>query len=127
MSSLLDVAQPSVSAEKLADAKGALLRYRIMAFTTGTVLSVAVIVLILKSSGVHHLKPVNAVMWIGHGWLYVIYVLATFALGLKLRWPLARIGLMMLAGTIPTASFFAEHFVTKQARAAVDQPVSLSP
>jgi len=124
MSSLLDVAQPSVSAEKLAASKSALLRYRVMAFATGTVLSIATIVLILKSSGVDHLKPLNAVLWIGHGWFYVIYVLVTFALGLKLSWPLARIGLVVLAGTIPTASFFAEHFVTKQARDAVNQPVA---
>ena len=126
MSSLLDVGQPGVTAEKLASAQGALLRYRIMAFVTGTVLLTGTIVLILKSAGVDHLKVVNAVLWIGHGWLYVIYVLATFALGLKLSWPLARIGLVMLAGTIPTASFFAEHFVTAQARAAADSPVPLS-
>ena len=124
MTKLLDVGQPSVTAEKLASAQGAIQRYRIMAFLTGTVLVLATLVLILKSAGVDHLKPVNAIFWIGHGWFYVIYVLATFALGLKLSWPLARIVLVVLAGTIPTASFFAEHFVTTQAREAANQPVS---
>jgi hypothetical protein len=37
---------------------------------------------------------------------------------------LARYALVMLAGTIPTASFVAEHFVTRQTRAAVQpEPV----
>ncbi len=39
-------------------------------------------------------------------------------LGFKLRWPLARYVLVMLAGTIPTMSFVAEHFVTRATRAA---------
>jgi len=99
MSSHLDVAQPSVSAEKLADARGALLRYRIMAFATGTVLSIATIVLILKSSGVDHLKGFNAVLWIGHGWFYVIYVLVTFALGLKRAKEMLLLGEMITAAT----------------------------
>ena len=116
--------QPPIAADRLAEASGAILRYRVMAFVTGTVLLAGTIVLILKAAGVDHLKPLNAVLWIGHGWFYVIYVLVVFALGLKLSWPLARIALVMLAGTIPTASFIAEHYVTAAARSAAGQPVS---
>ena len=52
-------------------------------------------------------------------------VIVTAILGFKLRWPLPRYVLVMLAGTIPTMSFVAEHFVTRATRnAAADQPVA---
>jgi hypothetical protein len=55
---------------------------------------------------------------VAHGYLYLVYVIVTGILGLRLRWPLARFVLVMLAGTIPTMSFVAEHYVTRQTRAA---------
>ena len=48
----------------------------------------------------------------------MIYVIITALLGFRLRWPLARYALVMLAGTIPTMSFVAEHYVTRAARTA---------
>ena len=122
--SALDISQPPVTAEKLASAQGHIKRYRFMAFATGVVLVSGCIALILQGAGVDHMKGVNAVLWIGHGWFYIAYVIVTFLLGVKLGWPLARMALVALAGTIPTASFFAEHFVTRAARAAADQPVA---
>ena len=60
--SLTDVRQPRISAERLAAAQGHLLRYRIMAFVTGVVLSLGTIALILKySAGVH----LPATRWCG--------------------------------------------------------------
>jgi integral membrane protein len=111
------VAQPPVPAERLAAAAGALLRYRIMAFVTGVVLISGCIALILKASGVRHMEPGTGLLWVAHGYLYLVYVICTGALGVKLRWPLPRYALVMLAGTVP-ASFIAEHFVTRAARSA---------
>jgi integral membrane protein len=122
---LLDLGQPPLTAERLAKAAGNLKAYRFMAFLTGTILVSGCLVLILKASTSWSLTPLNTVLWIAHGWLYVIYVIVTAMTGFKLRWPLPRYALIMLAGTVPTASFFAEHFVTRAARAAVGQPVSL--
>ena len=45
-------------------------------------------------------------------------MIITGILGFRLRWPLARYVVVMLAGTIPTMSFVAEHYVTKQTRNA---------
>ena len=118
----LQVSQPPVSAELLASASGHLLRYRIMAFTTGVVLITGTTTLIIKATGGGNLKTANAILWVGHGYLYLVYVVVTAILGFKLKWPLARIALVMAAGTIPTASFIAEHFVTRAARAAAQQP-----
>jgi integral membrane protein len=96
---------------------GALLRYRVMAFTTGTVLVLGTVALLLKDVvHVHHMEPGTGLVWLAHGWLYLVYVITTFSLGLKLRWSWTRMVLVMAAGTIPTMSFVAEHYVTKAAR-----------
>ncbi len=96
---------------------GALLRFRIMAFTTGTVLILGCVLLILKAVHVKHMEPTTGLVWLAHGYLYLIYVIITFLLGLKLRWPFPKFVLVIAAGTIPTMSFVAEHFVTRQVRA----------
>jgi integral membrane protein len=96
---------------------GALLRYRVMAFTTGVVLIAGTVALILKDAvHVHHMEPGTGLLWVAHGYLYLIYVITTVNLGFKTRWPLYRIALVMLAGTVPTMSFVAEHFVTRDVR-----------
>jgi integral membrane protein len=97
-----------------------------MAFLTGILLLSGTILIILKAAGVHHLEPGTGYVWIAHGWLYLVYVIVSGLLGLQLRWPLARFVLVMLAGTIPTASFIAEHFVTGAARRAA-QPAGAQP
>jgi integral membrane protein len=100
--------------------EGALLRFRIMAFTTGVVLLSGTIALILKDvANVKHMEPGTGLLWLGHGYLYLVYVATVLNLGLKLRWPFIRIVLVALAGTIPTMSFVAEHVVTRDVRAKI--------
>ncbi len=102
---------------EVAKVEGALLRYRIMAFTTGVVLVTGTTALILKELvHVKHMEPGTGYIWVAHGYLYLVYVVVTFLLGLKLRWPLHRYVLVMAAGTIPTMSFVAERYVTRDTR-----------
>lgn len=117
--------QPSITADQLALARTALLRYRIMAFVTGVILIAGCIALILKYGTSLDVEPWTGYLWIAHGWLFLVYVVMTLLLAVRLRWPLARAAVVMLAGTIPTMSFVAEHFVTRAAREApsVPQPV----
>ena len=98
---------------------GALLRFRIMAFATGVMLITACSLWIAKAAlgGGNHLEPLTGTIWMLHGFLYIVYVLTVLELGLKVRWGLVRIVLVMLAGTIPTMSFVAEHYVTREVRA----------
>jgi len=116
----LSLAQPPVPADRLEAASGALTRYRVMAFVTGVVLLLGCLALVLKALDVPHMEPATGIVWVAHGYLYLVYVIVTAMLGVKLRWPLLRFALVMLAGTIPTMSFVAEHFVTRAARAAGD-------
>lgn len=99
--------------------KGALLRYRIMAWVTGVFLLVLTAWLIVGyaflSYGDGAAKPAAySMMWTGHGWLYFIYLITAVDLTFRMRWSiLATLGILV-AGTIPLASFFAEHWVTKR-------------
>lgn len=123
---LLDHRQPKVSAAQVARAAGPLIRFRVMAFVTGFVLIAGTLALILKYATDLDMEPGTGMLWLAHGYLYLLYVIATAMLGVKLRWPLARYALVMLAGTIPTMSFVAEHFVTRATRSAAtqeDQPI----
>jgi integral membrane protein len=49
-----------------------------------------------------------------HGFLYVIYLLASFDLWRRVRWSLPRLVLVALAGTIPFLSFYAERKTTHE-------------
>jgi integral membrane protein len=95
-----------------------LLQYRIMAFVTGTFLAVACIALFMKDvSHVPHMEPETGLLWLVHGWMFLLYVLATFTLGMRLRWPIPKLIIVMAAGTIPLMSFVAEHIITRQVHA----------
>lgn len=121
---VFDYRQPRVPAERVARAAGVLKAYRFMAFLTGVVLLSGCVALILKAATSWDMEPGTGYLWVAHGYLYLVYVIVTGVLGFRLQWPLARYVLVALAGTIPTASFVAEHFVTRAARSAADaQPV----
>ncbi|BCY06074.1 DUF3817 domain-containing protein [Actinoplanes sp. L3-i22] len=92
--------------------QGALTRYRIIAWIVGVFLVVLVLVgMPLKYIGDN--DTVVAVIGPLHGFLYMIYLLLTFDLSRRARWPFGRMVLVMLAGTIPFFSFWAERKVTR--------------
>lgn len=115
---LLDLRQPPVPPAKLQATQGALTRYRVMAFVTGVVLLAGCVALVLKYGTSVKSEPWTGYLWVAHGYFYLVYVIVAAVLGFRLHWPLARFVLVILAGTIPTMSFVAEHFVTRQTRAA---------
>ncbi|SDJ02059.1 integral membrane protein [Frankineae bacterium MT45] len=112
-------AQPTTRPAAKPKYAGALLRFRIMAFATGTVLVLATFVALPLQwwAGQRLLAEIT---WIGHGYLYLLYVAATLDLAIKLRWHPVRVLLIMAAGTIPFMSFVAEHYVVKRIRTTLE-------
>jgi integral membrane protein len=93
--------------------QGARTRYRIIAWIVGVVLIVLVVIgMPLKYLGDN--DAVVAGVGPAHGFLFILYVVATFDLGRRAHWPLSRMLLIMLAGTIPFLSFYAERKVARQ-------------
>jgi integral membrane protein len=96
--------------------KAALLRYRVIAWVVG----VGLILLVLVGVPLKYAADQPAVVAVvgpAHGFLYILYLLATLDLAVRGRWPLRRVVLVMLAGTVPFLSFVAERVVTRLVRA----------
>ena len=95
---------------------GPLLRYRIMALVTGTLLLVLVLVAVpLKYAA--DSPGLTSVVGVAHGFLFMVYLLATLDLGIRLRWHPVKLVVVMACGTIPFASFIAERRITREVRA----------
>jgi integral membrane protein len=96
--------------------RGALIRYRVMAYVVGCLL----VVLVCVGVPLKYLADNDTVVtWTGipHGWLYMILIITAFDLGRRARWGWGRLILIALAGTVPFLSFVAEHYATRDVRA----------
>jgi integral membrane protein len=92
--------------------QGARTRYRIMAWIVG----VGLLVLVLVGMPLKYIGDDDSVVAIVgpiHGFLFMVYVVLTFDLGRRAKWELSRMLLVMLAGTIPFLSFWAERKVSR--------------
>lgn len=87
--------------------KGALLRYRILAWVTGSMLiALAFVAMPLKYlfDRPHLVEVIGPI----HGAIYALYVLIAFDLAIRAKWGLGRTVWILLAGTIPFASFITD-------------------
>lgn len=97
--------------------KGALLRYRVMAWATGIWLLVLCTELIVRYGA-----DVNSFKWVEfvHGWVYFVYLLMAIDLAIRVRWSPVKAVLTALAGTIPFLSFYVEHIRTQEVKQQFD-------
>lgn len=102
--------------------RGALARYRVMAYVVGVLLVVLVCIGVpLKylawDPNLNQLGGrINMVAGIAHGWLYMILLITAVDLGRRVRWTWKRLLAIALAGTVPFLSFVAERSATKDVR-----------
>ena len=88
---------------------GAFLRYRIMAWVTGVVLAVLTVWLVVGYAFLDYAntesKPgLYSLLWMLHGWLYVVYLIVGVDLAFRVRYSVVRTVAILLAGTIPFES-----------------------
>jgi integral membrane protein len=97
--------------------KGALSRFRFMAYVVGVGLLLLVVAMLFKYVGNEPtmVKVVGPV----HGFLYAIYLVLAVDLAIKARWSIKGTLLVLIAGTIPFLSFVAERKVTERVREGV--------
>lgn len=93
--------------------RGALLRYRVMAYVVGVWLLVLVLVAMPLKYLADQPRLVEIVGPV-HGFLYMIYLVTAVDLAFRAKWPAVRAVLIMLAGTVPFVSFYAERRVTRE-------------
>jgi integral membrane protein len=103
------VSNLSVSAPTV---RRALTFFKIMAFVVGVGLLLLVLGMVLRYG---FDRPRVSEVWSPiHGFLYMVYVVATANLGFKVKWGLGKMVLVMLAGTAPFLSFWAERKVSDE-------------
>jgi len=98
---------------------GALLRYRVMAYVTGTVLLFNCLISVPLQIAGH--PALGHVGWTIHGGLFIVYCLTALLLGMRVGWSLKRMVLVMLAGTVPVVTFVAERNVAHELTATVTE------
>ncbi|MEV6695265.1 DUF3817 domain-containing protein [Micromonospora sp. NPDC051196] len=101
--------------------RAALTRYRVIAWIVGVVLIMLVVIGMPLKYGFDEPIVVETVGQ-AHGFLYMLYLVATFDLSRRINWPLKRMILVMLAGTVPFLSFWAERRVSTLVLAEQPEP-----
>ncbi|MGH3759918.1 DUF3817 domain-containing protein [Actinophytocola sp.] len=97
--------------------RGALARYRVLAYVVGVGLLALCASMILEY--VFDQDQYTAIVGPVHGFLYIVYLVAVVDLALKARWSLKGAILVMLAGVVPLVSFVAERRVTAKVRGGI--------
>lgn len=93
--------------------RGALIRYRIMAYTVG----VGLILLVFVGMPLQYLAGDPTVVGVVgplHGFLYIVYLLAAADLFRRIRWPFVQLLWVVLAGLVPFLAFVVERRVTQR-------------
>lgn len=93
----------------------ALRNYRVAAWVTG----VGLLVLVFIAMPLKYLFGIDrptALVGMLHGFLYMAYIVCTLILAERCRWRPLDALVILLAGTIPIASFVAERQVTRRVR-----------
>lgn len=108
--------------------------YTVTAYVTGVLLLLLVAEMVLKYA--FHLElelggpfgflafvqegttvALNLSLWvlIVHGWFYVVYLIASYLLWMRMRWPLWVLLAMAGGGVVPFLSFVTEYFMGRRA------------
>lgn len=99
-----------------AKVRSALTFFKVMAVIVGIGLLVLVAELVL-----HYGFANDALSWWPqpHGFIFIVYVIATANLGFKAGWPLPTMILVMLAGCVPFLSFWVERRMAAEVEGAL--------
>jgi integral membrane protein len=101
------------------------MRFRVMAWVTGTML----LILVFVAMPVKYIGDDDSlvrIVGVAHGWLYIVYIITALTVAYQARWRPLRTLLVLLAGTVPFASFVAERKVAAIARREREnQPVDV--
>jgi integral membrane protein len=91
--------------------RGALFRYQLMANIVGVLIIPLFIFTGLHIAKVGSFKAELAIFGVGHGYLYIVYLICAGYLALKARLPIPWIVLMFAAGLVPGLTFLTEWLV----------------
>lgn len=106
--------------------------YRVLAFVVGVLLAFCALVamplkyLATEGSSIQQFGESASIMWLFHGWIFMIYVVVAFLLSRRAGWTIAFTLVALVAGLIPLLIFWVEHRVTQKMRAEHPEVVAPS-
>ena len=111
---------PATTVDDLDGTRSRLTFFKVMAFVVGVGLLVLVVEMVL-SYGFGRKGTDNPLYWWPqpHGFIYMVYLVATALLGFKVGWSLSKMVLVMLAGCVPLLSFWVERKVAREVEAGL--------
>jgi integral membrane protein len=107
--------------------------YRALALVVGVLLAFCALVaaplkyLAEDGSDLQQFGEQASIMWLFHGWIFMLYVVVAFLLARRARWSIGFTLLMLVAGLIPLLIFWVEHRVVQKVRAENPELVGSSP
>jgi integral membrane protein len=96
--------------------------YRVLALVVGVLLAFCSLValplkyLATDGSDLQQFGENASVMWVAHGWVFMIYVVVTFLLSRRAGWSIPFTVLNLAAGLIPLIIFWVERRVVHRMR-----------
>jgi integral membrane protein len=101
---------------------GLLITYRVLAYVVGILLAFCSLValpakyLATEGSDLQQFGEDASIMWLFHGWIFMVYVVVAFLLARKARWSVSFTILALAAGLIPLLIFWVERRVVHKLR-----------
>jgi integral membrane protein len=102
--------------------KNLLTAYRGLALVVGVLLAFGALVAFpLKyfaadGSSLQEFGESASIVWLVHGWVFIVYVVVAFLLSRRAGWSLAFTALALVAGLIPLLIFWVERQVVRRLR-----------
>ena len=103
--------------------KGLLATYRVLAIVVGILLAFCSLValplkyLLTEGSTLQQFGEDASIMWLFHGWIFMVYVVVAFLLARKAGWSVGFTILALVAGLVPLLIFWVERRVVHKLKA----------
>jgi integral membrane protein len=111
---------------------GLVIAYRLLAFVVGTLLAFGALVvlpmkyLLTEGSSLQRFGEDASIVWVFHGWIFLIYCVVTFFLSRRAAWSIPFTILVLAAGLIPLLIFWVEHRVMQRLKVENPELVGLA-
>ena len=96
--------------------------YRVLAFIVGILLAFGSFValplryLTAEGSSLQQFGESASLVWVVHGWVFMVYVVVAFFLSRRAGWTPVFTAIALAAGLVPLLIFWVEHQVTRRLR-----------
>ena len=106
--------------------------YRVLALVVGVLLAFCALVaaplkyLAAEGSSLQQFGESASIMWLFHGWIFMVYVVVAFLLARRARWSVGFTLVMLVAGLVPLLIFWVERRVAQKVRAENPELVASS-